>query len=89
MLTTVKATVEGEHIEWQEDMDKMLPPNQRVDVLVTILQADSSEASVEERARRRVAALERLAARNPFASVAEPERWQRGARQDRELGERQ
>jgi hypothetical protein len=86
MLTTVKAAVEGERIEWQESVDAIMPANQRVDVLVTFLQ-DSQGNSSEERARRRTAALERLAARDPFASISNPEEWQREARQDRNFGE--
>ena len=86
MLTTVKAAVEGERIEWQENVDAIVPANQRVNVLVTILQ-DSQQHSSEERTRRRIAALERLAARDPFTSIASPEEWQREVRQDRTFGE--
>ena len=86
MLTTVKAAIEGERIEWQENVDAIVPANQRLNVLVTILQ-DSLQDSSEERTRRRVAALERLAARDPFAAISNPEEWQREVRQDRNFGE--
>lgn len=86
MLTTVKAAVEGERIEWQESVETIMPANQRVDVLVTFLR-DSQGNSAEERARRRTAALERLATRDPFASVTNPEEWQREGRRDRNFGE--
>ena len=86
MLTTVKAAIEGERIEWQENVAAIMPANQRVNVLVTILQ-DSQPGSPQERARRRTAALERLAARDPFASVNNPGEWQREVRRDRNFGE--
>lgn len=88
MLTTVKAVVQGERIEWQEAVENVLPQNERVEVLVTILNEQSDGVSADEKAKRRVAALERLAARGTL-SIPDPVEWQRRIREDRDLPGRQ
>lgn len=84
MLTTLKATVEGDKLCWQESPDGLLPANQPVPVLVTILNG-KSEVSAAEHGHRRVAVLHKLAALNALSKIPDPAKWQREAREDREL----
>lgn len=83
MLTTLKATVEGDKLHWLESPHD-LPANQPVPVLVTILNG-GGEASAAEQARRRVAVLQKLAALNALSGIEDPTKWQRETRSDREL----
>jgi len=85
MLSTLKAVVQGDKIHWQEAVDKVLPSDHPVEVLVTILEGGINGLSPEERGRRRVAALERLAELNAFSQVQDPVKWQQESREDRPL----
>jgi len=87
MLTTLKATVQGDKLHWLDSPDDLLPANQPVPVLVTILNGQS-DVSAEEQARRRVAALQKLAALNALSTVSDPAQWQRETRDDRPLPDR-
>ena len=85
MLSTLKAVVQGDKIQWQEAVDDVLPLDQPVEVLVTILEGRPNGLSLEERGRRRVAALEKLAALNAFSQVQDPVQWQQESREERRL----
>ncbi len=85
MLSTLKATVQGGKIEWQEATGNILPTDRPIDVLVTILGGHLNGPSPEERGRLRVAALQKLAALNAFSAVDDPARWQQDTRKEREL----
>ena len=85
MLSTLKAVVQGNQIHWQEAVDQILPPDHAVEVLVTILEGGANDPPLEERARRRIAALERLAALNAFSQIQDPVQWQQESREDRWL----
>ena len=84
MLTTLKAMVEGDKLHWQESPEALLPANQRVPVLVTILNGQG-EVSAQEQSRRRVAALQKLAGLNALPGIQDPAKWQSETRADREL----
>jgi hypothetical protein len=84
VLTTLKATVEGDKLRWQESPDGLLPANRPVPVLVTILNG-KGEASAAEQGRRRVTVLQKLAALNALSKIPDPAKWQREIRDDREL----
>ncbi len=84
MLTTLKATVEGDKLHWLESPHDLLPANQPVPVLVTILNG-RGEASAAAQACRRVAVLQKLAALNALSGIEDPTKWQRETRADREL----
>jgi hypothetical protein len=91
MMTTIKAVVQDDRIQWKEDVERVLPKNRPTQVLVTILEATSSGLSPEERGKRRVAALaalRNLASGNEFSTIENPVEWQREARADRELPRR-
>lgn len=85
MLSTLKAVVQGDKIRWQEAVDDVLPSDHPVEVLVTILEGRPNGLSPEERGRRRVTALQRLAALNAFSKVEDPVQWQQESREDRQL----
>jgi hypothetical protein len=85
MLSTLKATVRGGRIEWLEATENIVPTDQPIDVLVTILGGHPNGPSPEEQGRLRVAALQKLVALNAFSAVADPAQWQQETRKDREL----
>ena len=68
MLTTLKATVEGDKLRWRDLPDPPLPPHQPVEVLVTLVNGGIGAASSTQ-SLRRVAALKKLAALNCIRSI--------------------
>ena len=85
MLKTLKATVEGDKLHWQESPDDVLPANKPVQVLVSILIGNSLDISPEAQGQRRVVALRKLASINALAAIHDPSKWQQETREDREL----
>jgi hypothetical protein len=85
MLTTLKATIQGDRIRWLEDSERVFPPSRLVQALITPLEEPPAAATPDERSQRRVAALKKLASLNAFSSTPDPVAWQREARADREL----
>ena len=86
MLTTLKAVVHGDRIEWLEASEDAFPPAQSVTALITPLQPRVDKAaSSGQRVERRLAALKSLASINAFSGVSAPDRWQREIREDRDL----
>jgi hypothetical protein len=84
MLTTIRAVVRGNRIEWIEDGEHFFPVSQSVEVLITPLQAQAAPLPAE-RSKRRLDALKKLAAINAFHGIAEPSQWQREMRTERDL----
>jgi hypothetical protein len=85
MLSTLKATIHGDRIEWHETTENIVPSDRPVEVLVTILARHLNGPSPEEQGRLRVAALQKLAAINAFSEIDKPVQWQQETRKDREL----
>lgn len=86
MLTTLKATVQGDRIRWLEASEGVFPPGKPVRALITPMADESSAtATIEEQSQRRRCALEKLASLNAFSDVEDPVAWQRGARANRDL----
>lgn len=85
MLTTLKATVVGNEIQWLEASEKAFPPNRSVPALITPLEEPPGNGSVQDRAQRRITALKKLASINAFSGISDPQAWQRETREDREL----
>ena len=85
MLTTYKAKLKGERLQW---VDEVPPLTQQdgADVLVTILHTNG-RASLDkaERGARMKAALDKLATLGGISSIPDPVAWQREMRQDRPL----
>ncbi|MBI5385741.1 MAG: hypothetical protein HZA90_13765 [Verrucomicrobia bacterium] len=85
MLTTLKATVQGDRIQWLEDSEGVFPASRLVQALITPLEEPPVAATPDERSQRRVAALKKLASLNAFSSIQDPVAWQHEVRSDREL----
>ena len=85
MLTTLKATVQGDRIRWLENSEGVFPPGRLVQALITPLEEPTAAATSDERTQRRLAALKKLASLNAFSSIQDPVAWQRDARADRNL----
>jgi hypothetical protein len=85
MLTTLKATVQGDRIRWLENSDRFFPPSRLVQVLITPLEELPPAATSREQMERRVAALKKLVGLNAFSKIPDPMAWQREARAEREL----
>jgi hypothetical protein len=85
MLHTIKAVVQGDHIHWQEAVDGLVPKDQPVEVLVTVIGSRGNSLSDDERGKNRLAALQALAEQNAFSDVQNPVEWQKRIREDRTL----
>jgi len=85
MLTTLKATVRGDRIQWLEESQGVFPPNRPVQALVTPLEESIAMPSPDEQSQRRVAALKKLAGMSAFPGILDPVAWQRETRSDRDL----
>ena len=84
MLTTLKAVVHGDRIQWLEASERAFPAEHPVAALITPLE-ERPAARDEQRVERRLAALRKLASLNAFAGIPDPVNWQRETRNDREL----
>ncbi len=85
MLTTYKAKLKGERIEWVDEVPP-LDPHHGADVLVTVLQGNGhTSLDRAERGKRMKAALDKLAAAGGVSSIPDPVAWQREIRKDRPL----
>jgi hypothetical protein len=87
MLLTYRAILRANRIEWTADAPEHLAQNGDVRVLITLL--DPPPVSASERGKRMAAALEKLAALPANEGFADPLAWQREARQDRALPDRE
>ena len=85
MLTTLKATVQGDRIRWLEASESVFPPTRLVQALITPLEEPPAGVTPNERAQRRLAALKKLTTINAFSGIQDPAAWQREARADRQL----
>jgi hypothetical protein len=88
MLTTYKATLKGNRLEWNEDSPKNLTPEKAIAVYVTILDEPVDHAAEATRGERMAAALEQLATIDALKELNDPIMWQREIRQDRNLPDR-
>ena len=84
MLNTLRAVVEGDHIRWEDDPGELLPDGHAKRALITILDSPQ-HYSTKEVSERRISALRKLAALNPFREIQDPVEWQRANRVDRHL----
>ena len=86
MLTTLKAVVQGDRIQWLEASENAFPPAQSVTALITPLQqCVEAGTTLAQRVERRLAALKSSAAINAFSGISAPDQWQREIREDRDL----
>ena len=83
MLKTFRATLRGDSLEWEEEVQRLSRDDRPVQVLVTILEEEPIVQN-NERGKRMAAVLEKLAQAQAFAGI-EAVAWQQDVRQDREL----
>jgi len=83
MLQTFRATLRGDSLEWEEEVQCLSRDDAGVQVLVTILEEEPMQEK-NGRGQRMAAVLEKLAQAQAFAGI-DPVAWQRDVRQDREL----
>jgi hypothetical protein len=83
MLATYRAVLRGNRLEWQ-DTPESLEGLEEIPVYVTILDETEPSSKKNNQGRKMADALEALAAL-PIRSIADPAKWQRETRQEREL----
>lgn len=85
MSNTYRATLKGDHLEWNEERPPALPPDRPVLVSVTLLGEAQAGAPDRERGRRMAEALRQLAASGGPRAPEDPLAWQREQRRERPL----
>ncbi len=86
VLTTYKAILRGNHLEWRGDAHLTLPPDHAVAVHVTVLDEPTAPtAHSQSRGERMAAALAQLAQLHTCADITDPVAWEREQRQERPL----
>lgn len=85
MPSTYKAMLNGDRLEWSDEVPDLAVAGQPVPVQVTILDEPLLRSQQQARGQQMAAALERLAAKNGLADIPDPAKWQRETRQDRSL----
>jgi hypothetical protein len=85
MLSTYKAVLKGDVLEWSDEAPDLAVAEQPVPVHVTILDESLLQSQRTAHGRQMAAALERLAARNGVPSIPDPIAWQRETRHERGL----
>lgn len=78
MQTTYDAVIHADHVEWPDGAPDLSQP---VRARVTVL----DEAPPVSRGAEMVAALEAIAALDPYRDIDDPVAWQREIRKDRPL----
>ena len=84
MHQTYKAILRGNHLEWSGEAPGQLESEQPLEVHVTILNESPADKSASQ-GRKMAEALERLAATDALAEIADPSEWQREQREERSL----
>ena len=84
MLATYRATLRGDHFQWQEQNSPPPSSSAAVEVLVTVLEQPITPASTA-RGKRMVEALRKLSASDALGEITDPAQWERETRQDRPL----
>ncbi len=87
--TTYRAVLKGDRLEWLGEVPPEIDRDRAVPVDVSILCDERFSASHAAHAGERMAAaLEKLAASQSASSIEDPVAWQREARRDRLLPDR-
>jgi hypothetical protein len=84
MLSTYRALLRGQVLEWLNDRPKGLSPDQAVVVYVTILE-ETPHARTAEQGRQMAAILEKIAQSASSIATLDPIQWEREMRQERVL----
>jgi hypothetical protein len=84
MLSTYRALLRGQVLEWLNDRPKDLSPDQTVVVHVTILE-ETIYPQTPEQGRKMAAILEKIAHSASSVATLDPMQWEREMRQERVL----
>jgi hypothetical protein len=85
MLSTYRAILRGNQIEWSGDAPNGDLRERPVAVHVTILDESLQPSETADKGARMAAALEQLATASALAEIDDPSKWQREQRIDRSL----
>ncbi len=89
MLSTYRAILKGNRLEWSDEAPDLNTEEHPVAVHVTILEETAPLREQITQGQRMAAALERLAALHALADLTDPATWEREIRQDRPLPDRE
>ena len=87
-LTTYKAILRGNRLEWLDEIPVEASAEAAIPVHITILQAEDAPNGGESAGQRMAAALEQIATLDEAGSIADPLQWEREIRRDRSLPNR-
>lgn len=86
VLTTYKAILRGNYLEWRSNVHVPVSPDRAVAVYVTVLDEPAApDESLKSQGKRMAAALEQLAQLHACAEITDPVSWEHERRQDRPL----
>jgi hypothetical protein len=85
MLSTYKAILHGDRLEWRGEEPESVPMDRGIEVFVTILEEKVSSLTELSRGAAMAAALERLAQGGGLQEIEDPLLWERDVRGDRPL----
>lgn len=88
MLSTYRAVLKGDTLEWRNEKPKHIKRDKAVDVHVTILEETPDSPITENQGQRMADALEQLARLQEQNLPEDPAVWEREIRQDRVLPDR-
>jgi hypothetical protein len=90
MLSTYKAILRGDRLEWSGDAPKHMGREDAAPVYVTLLDEPTrDEAQSSSRGQRMAEALEQLAEIHALAEMEDAAGWERDMRHDRSLPDRE
>jgi hypothetical protein len=89
MLTTYKAILKNNRLEWRGAAPRQLSPDEALEVHVTILDEPTAPSTNGTQGERMAAALEQLATMSAPVKIANPTAWEREVRQERPLPDRE
>ena len=85
MLTTYKALLHGNQLEWVDDVPTHIASADSVPVHITILDAENVHPTTQTPGQRMAEALEQLANAEANSEIKDPLAWEREVRQERAL----
>ncbi len=88
MLTSYRAILKGDRVEWLNSEAPKLKPGSEILVDITILGQQGELATDAIRVSQIGDVLNRLAGIDAFAEIDDPATWERQIREDRELPNR-